>query len=62
MTTKTKRYTLDGEPVTLADLRAENEDGAITASDWKMIHEMQPGNFMTLGGGAGAEFVLRRES
>jgi hypothetical protein len=56
-----KRYTLDGEPVTLAELRADNEEGGIDATTWAAIHMLAPGDSLSLGGGAGADFVLRRE-
>lgn len=56
----TPRYTLDGEPVDIAELIAVNH-AVLDADDIARIDAMQPGEQIIFGGGAAAEFVLRRE-
>lgn len=53
-----KRYTLDGEAIDLAEFAAVNDLGLAELS---AIDAMAIGDEITLGGGAGAEFTLRRE-
>lgn len=55
------RWTLDGEPVDLVDLERVNPD-VFDPELVSLVDRMQPGEETILGGGAGAEFVLRREA
>jgi hypothetical protein len=60
-TTETKRFTLDGEPVDLAEFLSDNRE-TFTVAEAEAIAAMAPGAQMLLGGGAGADFLLRCES
>lgn len=54
-----KVFTLDGEPLDLADFVVVND---LEPEQVNAIGAMEPGDEMTFGGGAGALFVLRRVS
>ena len=58
-TTEAARYTLDGFPVTLDELHAANPN--LDAETCGRIARLRSGEVVVLGGGAGAQFVLRRE-
>jgi hypothetical protein len=60
MATETKRYTLDGEAIDLAEFLAENRDW-FTVNEAEHLAAMVPGQLEVVGGGAGAEFLLRCE-
>lgn len=52
-------YRIDGGlPLTLAELKRDNPDGV--GVDWAVIEAMEPGEKLTLGGGAWAETELER--
>jgi hypothetical protein len=52
-------YTLDdSEPFSLESFKADNADGI--DREWSEVETMVVGGSITLGGGASAEFVLRR--
>jgi hypothetical protein len=53
------RWTLDGEPVEVEDVLMDP-----CVEDWQRDQAMslEPGESIVLGGGAGAEFTLRREA
>jgi len=53
----TKRYTLDGKSVDIIDFIADNE---FTRRDIQEIADLRKGEEIIYGGGAAAEFVLRR--
>lgn len=57
------RYTLDGEPVDLDDLIRDNQDPdfGFEATDIAQLRALQPGQELRFGGGAAAEFTVRRE-
>ena len=58
-------YTLDGEPVDIEEFISDNtaEDVAgITELEVASIRALQPGEQIIFGGGAAAEFVLRRDA
>jgi hypothetical protein len=51
------RWTLDGEPVDFAELELDLSD-----EERRHAETLAPGESMLLGGGAAAEFTLRREA
>lgn len=56
-------YTLDDEPVDVEEFISDNtadDVAAITAEDIACIRALEPGEQIVMGGGAAAEFVLRR--
>lgn len=53
------KYTLDGEPVDLEDFLNVNKDG-LTKEEVKAVKGLRPGKSIVFGGGAAAEFVLKR--
>jgi len=53
------RYTLDGEPVELAQFLAENAE-SLNADELHLCRNMLPGKALQLGGGASPFTVLRR--
>lgn len=55
----TKRFTLDGQPVDLDEFLADNLE-TISPEDCDAIDRLDVGGAITFGGGAGAEFVLKR--
>lgn len=58
-------YTLDGEPVGIEEFISDNaaEDVAgFTEQEVACIRALQPGEAFVFGGGAAAEFVLRRDA
>lgn len=54
-----KMFTLDGEPCDLAELARDND---LEPETLNAIGALEVGQVLTLGGGAGADFALRRES
>ena len=50
-------FTFDGEPVDLEELLDENREG-LDEEEVAAIRAMQPGDSITFGGGAAAEFVV----
>lgn len=58
-------YTLDGDPVDLEEFFLDNMvpgEEAFSPDEMEEIRSMRPGQAFVTGGGAVAEFVLRRES
>lgn len=61
-TTHEARWTLDSEPIEdFGAWLSENRD-ALTVEDALRFATMLPGDETIVGGGAGADFVLRREA
>jgi len=58
MATKTKRFTLDGDTVEIVEFISVND---LTKKEIREIAKLRVGGEIVYGGGAGAEFVLRRE-
>lgn len=58
-------YTLDGEPVDVEEFIRDNTRGPawanLTRVQIRRIRSLPPGEEIVFGGGASAEFVLRRE-
>lgn len=57
MAKKTKRFTLDGETVEIVSFISDND---FTKKEIKEIASMKVGDEIIYGGGAAAEFILRR--
>ncbi len=55
---RSPKFTLDGEPLDLADFIEVNE---LESEQVAALLNLQPGETMNFGGGAAASFVLRRE-
>ena len=53
-------FTLDGEP--LEDIREFVRDNGLDEAEEAAVYALRPGDEMRFGGGAAAEFVLRREA
>lgn len=53
-----KQFTLDGEPCDLAELYVVND---LEPEVCNRIAALAVGESMALGGGAGADFILKRE-
>lgn len=54
-----KRFTLDGETVELSEFYVNNDFDPETVN---RIGRMEAGDSITVGGGAGAAFTLKREA
>jgi hypothetical protein len=54
-------WTLDGQPVDLAEFLSDNRE-TFDIETCHIIGALRPGESLIVGGGAGAEFVLRREA
>ena len=52
-----RRFTLDGEPVEIMDFCDAN---GFTGSAMEQVRSLATGEEIRYGGGAGAEFILRR--
>ncbi len=55
------KYTLDNEPIDLKDFTELNID-MFDEQDLVKINSLQPGDHIVYGGGAAAEFILKRIS
>ena len=54
------KFTLDGQPVKMPILFADNEQEPFTAAQVRAMKSLMRGEVLVFGGGAGAEFALRR--
>lgn len=54
-----KQFTLDGDACDISELHEVND---FPAEMTKIIDSLEVGDELVLGGGAGADFVLRREA